>query len=158
MGGHIGKGSWPAFWSLGGDIDTHPWPACGEIDIMEFSETQMTNGQNTYFLNNPYSVEKSEFLTTEIPVANLPMDNDGFRVYTLEYTKDENGRIHMKMWVTKAYEETLNPGTAVTVKYPKVGAPEDIVTNFDTTFNKTMMNVKLNLAIGGNLGGDGPYF
>lgn len=30
-----GQGIWPAFWMLGDDISTHPWPACGEIDIME---------------------------------------------------------------------------------------------------------------------------
>lgn len=29
-------GSWPAFWTLGGDIKDVHWPACGEIDIMEF--------------------------------------------------------------------------------------------------------------------------
>ncbi len=30
-----GQGMWPAFWMLGDDIVTTPWPACGEIDIME---------------------------------------------------------------------------------------------------------------------------
>jgi beta-glucanase (GH16 family) len=30
-----GQGVWPAFWMLGTNIDTTPWPACGEIDIME---------------------------------------------------------------------------------------------------------------------------
>ena len=31
-----GQGMWPAFWMLGSDIDTNPWPGAGEIDIMEF--------------------------------------------------------------------------------------------------------------------------
>jgi beta-glucanase (GH16 family) len=31
-----GKGSWPAFWTLGTNIDQVSWPACGEIDIMEY--------------------------------------------------------------------------------------------------------------------------
>lgn len=31
-----GQGIWPAFWMLGADIDTNPWPQAGEIDIMEF--------------------------------------------------------------------------------------------------------------------------
>ena len=32
----IGQGIWPAFWMLGADIDEVGWPACGEIDIMEY--------------------------------------------------------------------------------------------------------------------------
>ena len=31
----FGRGVWPAFWMLGENIGTNPWPACGEIDIME---------------------------------------------------------------------------------------------------------------------------
>ncbi len=30
-----GQGIWPAFWMLGNDIDSNPWPNSGEIDIME---------------------------------------------------------------------------------------------------------------------------
>jgi beta-glucanase (GH16 family) len=30
-----GQGLWPAFWMLGEDIVDNPWPACGEIDILE---------------------------------------------------------------------------------------------------------------------------
>ncbi len=30
-----GQGIWPAFWMLGDKIGTVPWPACGEIDIVE---------------------------------------------------------------------------------------------------------------------------
>lgn len=31
-----GHGIWPAFWMLGADFGSNPWPDCGEIDIMEF--------------------------------------------------------------------------------------------------------------------------
>jgi len=30
-----GGGTWPALWMLGSDYATNPWPACGEMDIME---------------------------------------------------------------------------------------------------------------------------
>jgi beta-glucanase (GH16 family) len=30
-----GRGTWPAIWMLGSNINTASWPACGEIDIME---------------------------------------------------------------------------------------------------------------------------
>lgn len=30
-----GPGLWPAFWMLGSNIESTPWPQCGEIDIME---------------------------------------------------------------------------------------------------------------------------
>jgi beta-glucanase (GH16 family) len=30
-----GRGTWPAFWMLGADIDRAGWPACGEIDVVE---------------------------------------------------------------------------------------------------------------------------
>ncbi|HOX24186.1 MAG TPA: glycoside hydrolase family 16 protein [Candidatus Krumholzibacteria bacterium] len=32
----VGQGLWPAFWLLGDNVATVGWPACGEIDIMEY--------------------------------------------------------------------------------------------------------------------------
>lgn len=37
-----GQGMWPAFWMLGADIDTNPWPGAGEIDIMEYRGQEPT--------------------------------------------------------------------------------------------------------------------
>jgi len=37
-----GAGTWPAIWMLGQNYATKPWPACGEIDIME----HVGNNQN----------------------------------------------------------------------------------------------------------------
>jgi len=31
-----GRGTWPAFWTLGTNITQVGWPACGEIDILEY--------------------------------------------------------------------------------------------------------------------------
>jgi len=38
------QGLWPSFWSLGSDINTSPWPACGETDFMEVWSPQVKNG------------------------------------------------------------------------------------------------------------------
>jgi beta-glucanase (GH16 family) len=35
IAGPSGAGLWPAFWMLGANIPTVPWPGCGEIDILE---------------------------------------------------------------------------------------------------------------------------
>jgi len=41
-----GQGLWPAFWTLGSNINTVGWPVCGEIDVMENigSEPTTTHG------------------------------------------------------------------------------------------------------------------
>ena len=39
----VGAGTWPALWLLGQNYATTPWPACGEIDVME----HVGNQQNT---------------------------------------------------------------------------------------------------------------
>lgn len=35
-----GQGLWPAFWMLGHNSPAMPWPACGELDIMENKGSQ----------------------------------------------------------------------------------------------------------------------
>ncbi len=35
-----GKGIWPAIWMLGSTVSATPWPACGEIDMMELLGNQ----------------------------------------------------------------------------------------------------------------------
>ena len=35
----VGNGLWPAFWMLGANIDSTPWPACGEQDIIEWVQS-----------------------------------------------------------------------------------------------------------------------
>jgi hypothetical protein len=42
-----GGGTWPAIWMLGNNISTTPWPACGEIDIMEHLGNQLNKIYST---------------------------------------------------------------------------------------------------------------
>ncbi len=41
-------GTWPAIWALGSDVDTNPWPGCGEIDIMEQTGNDKTKVLGTF--------------------------------------------------------------------------------------------------------------
>lgn len=161
--GSIGKGLWPAFWFMGDNYGVDPpkvgWPECGEVDTMEFSSWHSTVGQNAYFKDYPYTPDKVDLLTTETRISDIiPVDSDGFRVYTLEHGQDENGHAHLKMWITSTYEETLDLGVQAHVEYPKEGTSDDMLKDFDASFIGKKMHAKLNLAIGGNLGGPGPYF
>jgi len=41
-----GQGIWPAFWTLGNNVTTVNWPACGEQDIMERVNSALTPDWN----------------------------------------------------------------------------------------------------------------
>jgi beta-glucanase (GH16 family) len=67
-----GPGLWPAFWMLGADIETNPWPQCGEIDIMEYrgQEPNIIHGSvhgpgysKDYPITKSYGFEEKRFDT-----------------------------------------------------------------------------------------------
>jgi beta-glucanase (GH16 family) len=50
--GPMGQGYWPAFWALGANITTVPWPGCGEIDIMEHINSVGNNFSTIHWIDN----------------------------------------------------------------------------------------------------------
>jgi len=48
-----GQGIWPAFWSLGNNIATAGWPACGEMDIMERVNSALSPDWNEGSVHGP---------------------------------------------------------------------------------------------------------
>lgn len=75
-----GGGTWPAIWMLGSNFATAPWPACGEIDIME----HVGNQQNKIFatLHHPgHSGGNGDGGTVMVPTASTE-----FHRYTAEWT------------------------------------------------------------------------
>lgn len=76
-----GIGLWSAFWMIGSNIMQDPWPACGEIDIMENvgQEPNLNHGS----LHGPgYSAGNS---VTSTYTNNQPLSND-FHVYRADWT------------------------------------------------------------------------
>ena len=75
-------GTWPAVWMLGADIAKVPWPACGEIDIMEHRGKELNKMIAALHYperhgNNPNKAETYvDGVTTD------------FHLYRLDWTKE----------------------------------------------------------------------
>ena len=107
------NGLWPAFWLLGNDIDTNPWPKCGEIDIMEMGNVAgiKAGTQETFFngachwgfyqngaypnyarsLNAPYSLQDGKF-----HLFTLIWDEQSIAMY-LDLDKNPSAEPYYKM-------------------------------------------------------------
>jgi len=122
----IGKGLWPAFWMLGSNISEVGWPACGEIDILEYVGKE----PQTIFtsLHTPDSFGET-INTRKTIIENI---EQGFHVYTVGWTKEK-----IVFYVDDQLVYTFSPK-----KHSKEIWP------FDQPFY-----IIVNLAIGGNFGG-----
>ncbi len=79
-----GPGIWPAFWMLGANIDTKPWPQCGEIDIMEQRGQQPSITHGT--LHGPgYSGGNS--IGKAYALTSGRFDTD-YHIYAVEWGED----------------------------------------------------------------------
>jgi len=124
-----GRGTWPAIWTLGKNIDTAGWPACGEIDIMEnvgYDPDAIHASIHTADYNHMKGTHKTAITRPSKPY-------EGFHVYALEWFPD---RIDMYLDNQK-YFTYLNDGKGKDGTWP---------------FDKPQF-VILNLAIGGDWGG-----
>jgi beta-glucanase (GH16 family) len=122
-----GRGTWPAIWMLGTNITQVGWPACGEIDIMEFlgRETNDIHGTVHFAINGQHQSDSSIMKTAK--------PYEGFHVYAIEWTPD---RIDLFFDHTKYHTFLID----------KAGAgPEN-------SFRKPQYLI-INLALGGDWGG-----
>jgi hypothetical protein len=119
-------GLWPAFWSLGTDIDRVGWPQTGEIDIMEYVSRLPDEIFGT--IHGPgYSGGNAYGNTYPIPdVAN------GYHTFAVEWQPN------LIKWYV---DDTLYHSAT----------PADVAPN-DWVFNDPVY-LLLNLALGGNFGG-----
>lgn len=78
-----GEGTWPALWLLGENIKTKGWPACGEIDVMEFAGKKPGIVQSA--LHDPES-HGNTFKKKEVEMENLSSE---FHTYAMLWTEDK---------------------------------------------------------------------
>ena len=120
------QGTWPAIWTLGSNLETVGWPACGEIDIMEqnFEDFEMVqcavhtpanHGENT--------------IVKQVDVTDIIKN---FHDYGMEWTDH-----HINFSIDDQIYFTYNPKEKTSENWP--------------FYNDQY--ILLNIAMGGNLGG-----
>ena len=123
-----GRGTWPAIWMLPTDWEYGDWPKSGEIDIMEnvgYDPDTIVVSSHTEKYNHAIGTQKNAKIA-------CPDCYKAFHVYALEWEEDE-----YRLYVDdQLYFTFKNEGTGYEV-WP-----------YDKRFH-----ILLNLAIGGNWGG-----
>jgi beta-glucanase (GH16 family) len=85
-----GQGIWPAFWMLGADIDKTPWPASGEIDIMENigKEPGMVHGtihgpgySGDHGIGAPFSLPAGQTVADDFHIFAVEWEPKAIRFY-----------------------------------------------------------------------------
>ena len=113
-----GSGTWPAIWMLGKNITepggywtsahgTTPWPACGEIDIMEHW------GNNQNYVSSAMHTPSSSGGTINHGGQIIPTASSAFHLYELIWTSEK-----MVFSVDGIVHYTYNPETKNSSTWP----------------------------------------
>lgn len=123
-----GVGQWPAIWMLGVNREKVGWPKCGEIDIMEhlgYNKDSIFGTIHTQAYNHMKGTQKGKKVFIDKPY-------DKFHVFSME-------------WTPKKIDFLLDG-----IVYNQITNPN--VSEDEWPFDKAFY-LKLNVAIGGGLGG-----
>jgi len=124
-----GQGLWPAFWMLGYGTPGTPWPACGELDIMENKGSQSTTTSSA--LHGPGYSGNTPFAHAQIFSSGAISD---FHTYAVEWDS-----VHVRFFV----DDTAH-----------YGITRSAVEKYGKWVLDQPFYVILNLAVGGHFDGD----
>ena len=131
------QGLWPAFWTLGSNITTVPWPTCGEADIMETWSPQGHRGPGPSGNNSTIHTAKTggTGIGARYTFTGGEAADTAFHTYGVIWTQNE-----MQFFVDNA----STPFLTVT--------PNSLPAGDTWPFNQNIFTI-LNVAVGGTLGG-----
>jgi beta-glucanase (GH16 family) len=109
-----GKGIWPAFWLLGDNIDSDPWPKCGEIDIIE----NIGDPRTIYStLHGPgYSGDKP--ISAKFPLPPGESVIAGYHLYAVEWAPKDIKFFFDDHLIVERTPADLPPGTQWVYDHP----------------------------------------
>jgi len=119
-------GVWPAIWMLGSNFGAVGWPACGEIDIMEYV------GNSPGKISSALHTPSSSGATINYMEKSISNETTEFHIFSTIWTADS-----ITFLLDDVPYYTYDPATKNNQTWP---------------FNKDQFII-LNLALGGNLGG-----
>lgn len=125
-----GGGTWPALWALGSNYETTPWPACGEIDIMEHVGNIPNEISSTLHYPDHYAGN------ADSTVKNYPGTEDDFKIYVFVWNQD----------MLRFYVKDSETATPVLIKHFNNSVSQHPYFNWNYF-------LIMNVAMGGNLGG-----
>ena len=130
-----GEGTWPAFWTLGSNINSVPWPRSGELDIMEYAGSHPNRSTSAvHYANASGSHEyKSGAMNGSVDLS------EDFHTYGM-------------LWLPNEVTFTFDGRPTFVLKKSQTGLT---VWPFGPTSAGVhpKMYIILNLAMGGNYGG-----
>ena len=129
------SGAWPAIWMLG-DMETKTWPATGEIDMVEWSSKYFSEADGDTIIHAPHMTDRHGGNPIKWE-GQIDSQVDDWHTYQLWWTPD-----YVKLGVDGGINDahlTYNKPSGATNNNWPYDDPMDII---------------MNIAIGGTLGGD----
>ena len=133
------QGLWPAFWTLGSDINTTPWPMCGETDILEVWAQAVHNG--------PGPFGNRSTLHTAATAGNGVQPNGNF---TFPNPQTNSSAFHTYGMIWSANMQQFYIDDPTNPYY--IATASDLKSSDTWPFNLKFF-LLLNVAVGGTLGG-----